>query len=78
MSTPPRPSLVPHWLALAEELVGRAAPQLDALNLFPVPDADTGTNMLATLTAARTAADACPAQDDAGAVLAHAGAAALD
>ena len=69
MSTPPRPSLVPHWLALAEELVGRAAPRLDA---------DTGTNMLATLTAARTAADACPAQDDAGAVLAHAGAAALD
>ena len=78
MSTPSRPSLVPHWLALAEELVGRAAPRLDALNLFPVPDADTGTNMLATLTAARTAADACPAQDDAGAVLAHAGAAALD
>lgn len=78
MSTPSRPSLVRHWLALAEELVGRAAPRLDALNLFPVPDADTGTNMLATLTAARTAADACPAQDDAGAVLAHAGAAALD
>ena len=78
MSTPPRPSLVRHWLALAEELVGRAAPRLDALNLFPVPDADTGTNMLATLTAARTAADACPAQDDVGAVLAHAGAAALD
>ena len=78
MSTPSRPSLVRHWLALAEELVGRAAPRLDALNLFPVPDADTGTNMLATLTAARTAADACPAQDDVGAVLAHAGAAALD
>ena len=69
MSTPPRPSLVRHWLAFAEELVGRAAPRLDALNLFPVPDADTGTNMLATLTAARTAADACPAQDDVGACL---------
>jgi len=69
---------VRRWLALAEELVGRAAPRLDALNLFPVPDADTGTNMLATLTAARTAAEACPASDAAGAVRARAGAAALD
>ena len=57
MSTPTRPSLVPHWLALAEELVGRAAPRLDALNLFPVPDADTGTNMLACLLYTSDAAD---------------------
>lgn len=78
MTTQTRPSTVRRWLALAEDLVGRAAPRLNALNLFPVPDADTGTNMLATLAAARRAADACPEQDDAGAVLARAGAAALD
>lgn len=78
MTAQTRPSTVRRWLTLAEDLVGRAAPRLDALNLFPVPDADTGSNMLATLAAARAAADACPAYDDAGAVLAHAGAAALD
>ena len=77
MTSQTRPSPLRRWLALAEDLVGRAAPRLNALNLFPVPDADTGTNMLATLAAARAAADAC-ADDDAGAVLAHAGAAALD
>lgn len=78
MTTQTRPSTVRRWLALAEDLLGRAAPRLNALNLFPVPDADTGTNMLATLAAARAAADACPEHDDAGAVLASAGAAALD
>ena len=55
MTTQTRPSTVRRWLALAEDLVGRAAPRLNALNLFPVPDADTGKNMLATLAAARRA-----------------------
>ena len=67
------------WLALAEELVGRAAPRLNALNLFPVPDADTGSNMHATLAAARAAAQEAAAPGaDLGVVLERAGAAALD
>ncbi len=35
--------------------------EVDALNVFPVPDGDTGTNMLATLRAALAEAAAIPA-----------------
>ena len=36
------------------------APYVDSLNVFPVPDGDTGTNMLFTLRAAYKAAEECP------------------
>ena len=36
------------------------APYVDSLNVFPVPDGDTGTNMLFTLRAAYKAAKECP------------------
>lgn len=42
--------------ALAGFEAGRA--DIDALNVFPVPDGDTGTNMLATLRSAHRALDA--------------------
>ena len=35
----------------------RHAAEVDALNVFPVPDGDTGTNMLATVRAALDEAD---------------------
>ncbi|WP_343282361.1 DAK2 domain-containing protein [Micrococcus sp. 2A] len=77
MSTPSGPTSVERWLVLAEDLVGRAAPRLNALNVFPVPDADTGSNMLATLRAARAAAESAETAD-VGAVMARVGRAALD
>lgn len=44
------------WAERACALLGRARPVLDQANVFPVPDADTGTNLAATLGAARDAA----------------------
>ena len=38
-----------HWYSLAVELIGAAQGRLDAENLFPVADGDTGANVLATL-----------------------------
>ncbi len=40
-------------LALAE--LGDAREEIDALNVYPVPDGDTGTNMFLTFEAARAA-----------------------
>ncbi|WP_040780727.1 DAK2 domain-containing protein [Nocardia pneumoniae] len=49
--------------------------EINALNVFPVPDADTGTNLLATMRAAVEAAEAVAANGDDGA--AHTVAAAM-
>ncbi|BDA65222.1 DAK2 domain-containing protein [Actinomyces capricornis] len=43
------------WLALAEDVAAEVRDLVDSLNVFPVPDADTGTNVLLTL---RSACDA--------------------
>lgn len=37
------------WLASGAQAIKRARGRLDAINVFPVPDADTGTNMYLTL-----------------------------
>jgi len=44
--------------------------EINALNVFPVADADTGTNMLFTMRAAWAQADACAAVDDVATVAA--------
>lgn len=44
-------------LVAVERLVASHRDELDALNVFPVPDADTGRNVLATVRAARAAAE---------------------
>jgi DAK2 domain fusion protein YloV len=51
----------------------RNAPAIDALNVFPVPDGDTGTNMLLTLRAAVAEARSAHSRSisEAAAVLAH-------
>ena len=36
--------------------------EVDALNVFPVPDGDTGSNMLATMRAALAEAERLPAE----------------
>ena len=46
---------VRRWIALAEIVADQTRDLVDILNVFPVPDADTGTNVLLTL---RSASDA--------------------
>ena len=41
------------FAALATERLGDACEEINALNVFPVPDGDTGTNMFLTMSAAR-------------------------
>lgn len=81
-TTPARAAPVRDWLALAETSLGNASDRLDAINIFPVADGDTGTNMYQTVRAAREALEeserlASPGTD-LGDVLAVAGRAALD
>ncbi|MGH3312526.1 MAG: DAK2 domain-containing protein, partial [Streptomyces sp.] len=40
------------WVALALEAVGEGREEIDAINVFPVADGDTGTNLYRTLDAA--------------------------
>lgn len=54
----------------ALEWLEAGAPALDALNVFPVPDGDTGTNMLLTVRAARQALPREPSVLPAGAAAA--------
>ena len=49
------------WVALATRALEDAAPRIDALNVFPVPDSDTGTNVLLTIAEAERAVRALPA-----------------
>ena len=44
-------------------LLEQSAESINALNVFPVPDGDTGSNMLATLRAAVAEAEAIPADE---------------
>ena len=39
------------WAELGLEALGRHRAEIDALNVFPVPDGDTGTNMSLTMDA---------------------------
>ena len=55
---------VRRWSRLAAEALGRTRAEIDALNVFPVPDGDTGTNLHLTLLSAADAVDELPA--DAG------------
>jgi DAK2 domain fusion protein YloV len=48
------------WAVSALAALGEAREEIDALNVFPVPDGDTGTNMYLTLEAAVTAAETVP------------------
>src|SRR3954466_9485176 len=62
------------WCRRAADALALAAPGIDALNVFPVADADTGTNMLVTMRAAADAAEVadCSVADTAEAVAAGA------
>jgi uncharacterized protein len=47
-------------VAAATKNLERHVDEVDSLNVFPVPDGDTGSNMLATMRAALAAAEALP------------------
>jgi hypothetical protein len=46
------------WCGLALEALGRAREEIDAINVYPVADGDTGTNLYLTLESAVAAVDA--------------------
>lgn len=46
------------WCALALDALGRAREEIDAINVYPVPDGDTGTNLYLTAESAARAVDA--------------------
>ncbi len=56
MTEPSAPvALLRRWADLAVEALGAARGEIDALNVYPVPDGDTGTNVYLTFEAARQA-----------------------
>jgi DAK2 domain fusion protein YloV len=61
---------VRHWSRIAVELLGDHRSEIDALNVFPVADSDTGSNMLMTLRAADDAVRSGDGFADAAAALA--------
>lgn len=65
------PALLRRWAVLARSSLAAHRESIDGLNVFPVPDADTGTNMFLTLDAAVEATldvdhESAPAPDAAG------------
>ncbi|MBW4095250.1 MAG: DAK2 domain-containing protein, partial [Acidobacteria bacterium] len=65
------------WLAKAEEALGNHSDRLNAINIFPVADGDTGTNLYLTTRAAAQAVQAMECHD-VGEVLTVAGRAAME
>ncbi len=59
---------VRRWGAAAVGALELNRAELDRLNVYPIPDADTGTNLLTTMRAAVLALDADPTQDAAEAL----------
>lgn len=60
--------LVREWADQAESAFGATRAEIDALNVFPVPDGDTGTNLFLTIESAANAVfDAMRAADLSGA-----------
>ncbi|MEJ2579197.1 MAG: DAK2 domain-containing protein, partial [Kineosporiaceae bacterium] len=49
-----------HWALSTLSALGRAREEIDALNVFPVPDGDTGTNLYLTVEAAVQAVQELP------------------
>ncbi|GAA0361767.1 DAK2 domain-containing protein [Actinoallomurus spadix] len=55
---------VRRWCRLAADALGRTRAGIDALNVFPVPDGDTGTNLHLTLLTAAERLDGLPGDAD--------------
>ena len=48
-------AIVLRFVDIATDALAEAREEIDALNVYPVPDGDTGTNMYLTVSAARDA-----------------------
>lgn len=55
---------VRRWLDAARAALARSREEIDALNVYPVPDGDTGTNLCLTLDAANESLEALPERTD--------------
>ncbi|MFI6298076.1 DAK2 domain-containing protein [Nonomuraea sp. NPDC050790] len=62
------PPAVRRWSRLAADSLGRARADIDALNVFPVADGDTGTNLYLTMLSAAEAVESLPDDVDAAVV----------
>ncbi len=62
------PPAVRRWARLAADALGHARSEIDALNVFPVADGDTGTNLHLTLLSAAEAVESLPEDVDAAVV----------
>jgi uncharacterized protein len=52
------------WCRATLDALGRAREEIDAINVYPVPDGDTGTNLFLTVEAAADAVEALPDDTD--------------
>lgn len=59
---------VRRWSRTAVELLDAHREEIDAINVYPVPDSDTGSNLLTTMRAADAALRAAAAEDAAAAL----------
>jgi len=71
-------SAVLEWLRIAVRELGNHSDRLNAINVFPVADGDTGSNMYRTARAALDEVEARPESKDLGALLTVAGRAGLE
>ncbi|MER7502948.1 DAK2 domain-containing protein [Nonomuraea pusilla] len=62
------PPAVRRWARLAADALGGARTEIDALNVFPVADGDTGTNLHLTMLSAAEAVESLPDDVDAAVV----------
>ncbi|GAA1898323.1 DAK2 domain-containing protein [Streptomyces sodiiphilus] len=69
MSQPLDAAAVRRWCTIALDSLGRSREDIDAINVFPVADSDTGTNLYLTV---ESAAQAVTAADEGGPTLAEA------
>jgi DAK2 domain fusion protein YloV len=60
---------VREWARAGAAALRRAQAEIDALNVYPVPDGDTGTNLYLTMRAVADAVDKIPADGDVTAAL---------
>ncbi len=69
--------VVRRWLAMAEQTLANHSDRLNAINIYPVADADTGTNLYQTVRAAAQAVSELE-PSDVGVIMAVAGRAAME
>ncbi|WP_366664286.1 DAK2 domain-containing protein, partial [Gordonia sp. i37] len=62
------PALLRDWAAASADGLEAARGEINDLNVFPIPDSDTGSNMAYTMRAAADAAAALPHDADIAAV----------